>query len=351
MRNNVIVLFSAITLAAANMAAQQSLSASNTVRSLGNGRWEWTVFIQASPTVLQHIACVEYQLDPTFPNPRRLVCEQGSPNQAFPLTIASWGGLSIPITVQFEDKTTQHFTHGLSVPQNSRPTVSALLNNARILAVGISRFQELSLNLRYPAGDAQEVASFLRSKSNRRSEMVLLLDAAATKEAIERTWHEFLYRTPTTVPVVLYFSGRGQTWEDQQYLLSYDTDRARLPTTGIRLNNLIDELADRPAVIILDNCFETVHLPRLRSTLLITSQGYALEDANLRHGVLTYFLLEGLAGRADFNDDSQITTEELTKYLAENVAAFTSNRGLAHQTVQFQNEAAGQILLDNRASQ
>src|ERR1700682_1424301 len=107
MRNRIVALFGAVAFAAIQMPAQQSIAPSSTVKALGNGRGEGTVFMRASPAQLKHVVCVEYRLDPTFPNPVRQVCDQGPPSQAFALTIAGWGGSSIPITVLFDDKTKQ----------------------------------------------------------------------------------------------------------------------------------------------------------------------------------------------------------------------------------------------------
>jgi len=43
------------------------------------------------------------------------------------------------------------------------------------------------------------------------------------------------------------------------------------------------------------------------------------------HGVFTYFLLEGLKGKADYNEDKNITLGELIPYLSEQVRRATQN--------------------------
>ena len=43
------------------------------------------------------------------------------------------------------------------------------------------------------------------------------------------------------------------------------------------------------------------------------------------HGVFTYFLLEGLKGKADYNKDTNVTLGELIPYLSEQVRRATRN--------------------------
>ena len=53
---------------------------------------------------------------------------------------------------------------------------------------------------------------------------------------------------------------------------------------------------------------------------------YCNEEAN--HGIFSYFLMKGLEGKADENEDKKITNGELIAYLKDNVSqeAFTQNR-------------------------
>lgn len=43
------------------------------------------------------------------------------------------------------------------------------------------------------------------------------------------------------------------------------------------------------------------------------------------HGVFTHFLLEGLKGKADYNQDQRVTLGELIPFLSENVRRATRN--------------------------
>lgn len=97
------------------LAGGYKISATNTSEYTSNKRWEWTVFLVATADVLAHIKCVEYTLHPTFPNPVRLVCEKGSDSQPFYLKGEGWGEFSMPITVTFDDGSTQTFAYELKL--------------------------------------------------------------------------------------------------------------------------------------------------------------------------------------------------------------------------------------------
>ncbi len=47
------------------------------------------------------------------------------------------------------------------------------------------------------------------------------------------------------------------------------------------------------------------------------------EDDELRHGVFTYFLLEGLRGKADTDKDGIITVDEIYRYVSREVPRAT----------------------------
>lgn len=100
-------------LLAAPVAAQQRITTANSSRYIGDGRWAWTVYIQAPAATIASIRCVEYTLHPTFPNPVRSVCKAGSGPEFFPLPTDGWGTFQIPIKIQFRDGHTQALTHQL----------------------------------------------------------------------------------------------------------------------------------------------------------------------------------------------------------------------------------------------
>lgn len=95
--------------------AAQEISVANTSLYVGNGRWDWTVFIQASPQVLKEIACVEYELHPSYPKPVRKVCRLGDQRHPFGHTTNGWGEFEIKIKVMFKSGDVRSLRHRLSL--------------------------------------------------------------------------------------------------------------------------------------------------------------------------------------------------------------------------------------------
>jgi transcription initiation factor IIF auxiliary subunit len=95
----VLVLGLVIDLTAPCVTSAQEIKVDNTAKYVGNGRYDWTVFIVAEKAVLSRIQTVEYTLHPTFPNPVR---KGIGPN--FSLTSNGWGEFSIKVKIVFKDK-------------------------------------------------------------------------------------------------------------------------------------------------------------------------------------------------------------------------------------------------------
>ena len=49
-----------------------------------------------------------------------------------------------------------------------------------------------------------------------------------------------------------------------------------------------------------------------------------MEDDALQHGVFTFFLIEGLKGRADYDGDGLITVDEAYRFVSEAVPDATA---------------------------
>lgn len=97
----------------AQPARRPLFTADNDAQSVGDNKWNWTVFISARQKDIDDIKCVEYKLHPSFPNPVRLVCEQGDPQRPFGLSATGWGTFSIGIRVFMKNGTHQDLKHQL----------------------------------------------------------------------------------------------------------------------------------------------------------------------------------------------------------------------------------------------
>lgn len=82
----------------------------NTSQQDGTGRWNWTIYLDASQSTLSKIQCVEYTLHSTFPDPVRTVCD---PTSGFALSTNGWGTFEVKIKIIYKDGRTKNLTHML----------------------------------------------------------------------------------------------------------------------------------------------------------------------------------------------------------------------------------------------
>ena len=82
-------------------------------QSIGNNKWNWSVFLKGDRQDIAQIKCVEYKLHRTFPNPVRRVCDIGDSMRPFALSATGWGTFTIPIRVFMKDGTHQDLQHEL----------------------------------------------------------------------------------------------------------------------------------------------------------------------------------------------------------------------------------------------
>lgn len=91
------------------------ITAANVSSYMGNGLWDWTVFIAASDEVLSQIQYVEYTLHPSFSNPVQRVTTRGKEaNKGFFFSANGWGTFQIPIKVVFKNGQARFLKHQLT---------------------------------------------------------------------------------------------------------------------------------------------------------------------------------------------------------------------------------------------
>lgn len=188
----------------------------------------------------------------------------------------------------------------------------------------------------------------------------MLSDTSAQKPTllnIKRALGDFLARRAGRDDMVLiYFAGHGAPEIDaggteadglSKYLIPRDGDPASLYTTALpmdEIQRIFARVQAERVVMLLDTCYSgnaggrtfgraslratglndqfLERLTRSRGRVLITASGpneVALEIASLGHGLFTYYVLEGLRGKADRNGDGIVTVSELYEYVEEQV--------------------------------
>ncbi|GAB3902399.1 hypothetical protein GCM10028803_29020 [Larkinella knui] len=216
------------------------------------------------------------------------------------------------------------------------------------VVVGISDYQALSYatgDLRFADRDARQVVQFLQSKPGGQvaaSRIRLLTNRQATWANIQRALTLFR-EAHAGDRVILYFSGHGLPDSfvpydvvpgSQQKLLTH-----RLIKTAFHDSKATTKLC------IADACLSgSMTRPSRQRTVAqsMTSDGgkgnnvamilasrstqSAIESRRLAGGAFTYYLLQGLNGRADFDHDKIVTIRELHRYVSPQVRQTTRGK-------------------------
>jgi uncharacterized caspase-like protein len=235
------------------------------------------------------------------------------------------------------------------------------------VVVGISHYKHGGgdlANLRYADRDAEAFYEFLTSPRGAnfpRSNIRFLINEKATLANLKDALYVFLQNAIEEDLVIIYFAGHGapEPADDQNlYLLAYDTDPNRLASTAFPMWDMDTALsryirAER-VVLIADACHsaginsgfatraiavEGNPVNRYLMQLAKSARGRAIFTASEAgeqsqeskkwgggHGVFTYFLLEGLKGKADTNGDGIVSLGEAMDYTDEQVRRATRNK-------------------------
>lgn len=247
------------------------------------------------------------------------------------------------------------------------PAISASTQHWAVV-IGVSDYADSRIpSLRYAAKDAQALHDWLVSPAGGRyapSRVKLLLDRNATAAAIKDALFSWLRQAIEEDVVVIYFAGHGSPdspdTPQNLYLLPHDTRYDALASTGFPMWDIETALKRfikaKRVVVLADACHSggvgasfdvarralgDVQPNRISAglqNLATVGAGIAVisasDDRQLSaesaqfgggHGVFTHYLLEGLKGRADYNQDRRVTLGELIPFLSEHVRRETLN--------------------------
>ena len=225
------------------------------------------------------------------------------------------------------------------------------------VVVGTSEYSSRGVApLKYADKDAEAFAKFLQTPEGggfQPDHMRILLNKDATLSKLQEALIDFLQQAIDKDLVIIYFAGHGlpdPARLQNLYLLTYDADPSRLGTTAFPMWQIKDVLeryiSAKRIVVFSDAChsggisvdFATRGMDATKSNLINqyladlsrTKEGIVIFTASaagevsqeipeLGHGVFTYYLLQGLKGEADFNNDYSVTINELMQYVEDQV--------------------------------
>lgn len=246
--------------------------------------------------------------------------------------------------------------------------------------IGINKYKDPKLSLKYARNDAEAFATYLRSNMGMESDHIFqLYDEKATLRNIKSVLGTQL-RQRANKPedsIFVFFAGHGAPEQSasardedkvRKYILPHDSEVEDLYATALQMDeigNLFGDISAQRIIFIIDSCYSgagggrTILAPRGRAILsedflsrlsqgkgriILTSSkpGELSEESDeLKHGYFTFCLLEGLKGKADINGDGIIDIDEISLYLNKTVPEKTS--GKQHPVKK--GEAEGQVVV------
>lgn len=244
--------------------------------------------------------------------------------------------------------------------------------------IGIGKYKSVP-SLKYAANDAREFHRYLVERLQVPKDHIwLLLDEEATLDNLRRTLGTQLRRRAGKDDmVIIYLASHGSTERDadsldgdglEKYILPHNADPKDLYASALPMNEvsqIFRRISSERIVLIADTCYSGAtggrtirvagerasvsgsfldRLSRGKGRLILTASEaneVSIEKDELKHGVFTYYLLEGLKGEADYDGDGVITLDEIYRYVSTKVPQAT---GQDQHPVK-KGEMTGQIIL------
>jgi PKD repeat protein len=257
--------------------------------------------------------------------------------------------------------------------------------------IGISDYAEVK-DLQYAAADASAMARWLLDAGVEQDHIRLLLDRegpqddlgglAARRATLVNVREALGWLRRVAKPndlVLIHFSGHGFQGADDdgderdgvdEFFVLWDTVDAAKEDTAMRddeFGEALDRVESQHVIVFFDGCYSgglSRSLPssarpiadkqdlfsdfsvegRLVFSASSESQD-AFESDELKHGIFTYYLLEGLRGAADATGDGRVTAWELYEYVARTVPVRAQLERSALQQPQLLGEGEVRVLL------
>ena len=210
-----------------------------------------------------------------------------------------------------------------------------------LISIGVGSYRDPRVPTRKHASmDAEMIAKYFQSLGGVPSSNVRLLqDRNALRPDIDEALLSWLpsYMTNDTV-VIIYFSGQAMVAPTGEVLL-VPYEGSSTATTKLyplkELESALSRLKAKQTILLFDGMVSKLRRdskakavgPRWElsggnTIRLIGGEGFTkgLEDDTHRHGLFTYYLLRGLRGDADTNQDRQVTLGEIASYVRQKVA-------------------------------
>lgn len=232
-------------------------------------------------------------------------------------------------------------------------SILSSLNDRYAVVIGISKYRDSSLSLKYGAKDAEDIYTELKTSGRfQESNMRLLTDSIATRDGIRKAiegWLQPLAKEDNLL--LIFYSGHGTQWQDNdgdeedgmdEYIVPFDYNRTDI-SSGIcddTFSSWVRNLKSNNTLLIFDCCYSGgaakqkgfspsgAKGPRIKDDFLkdiakeIPRRGVALmaackadqvsfESDELKNGVFAHYAIEAINSSSDADFNNIINEEEL----------------------------------------
>ena len=232
------------------------------------------------------------------------------------------------------------------------PPITGLRNpDAVAVVVGISKYENGNVPVvDYARRDAETVRAYLvKTLGYDDRRIIMLYDGGAGLDKMQSAFRTRIRSmvVPDKSDVFVYYSGHGvpDVKSKEPYLVPYGFDPTDIENTGYPVKDLyqhLGKLRARSVTVVLESCFSgssergaiikdispvflNVVNPifEVKNSALFTASSSTQVSSwyhNKKHGLFTYYFLQGLRGKADADKDGRVTVRELEEYVVGNVA-------------------------------
>ena len=235
-----------------------------------------------------------------------------------------------------------------------------------VLTVGVSKYQDPSMNLEYADNDALVLAETLKGKAASlfgEVHVKSLVNDQVTRESVMDAIEKHLGQASPDDVVFLFMAGHGVQHDQTKtyYYLTHDTTFDNMTQRGLRMSDLDEQVKIltsnvHKVIVLTDTCQAgAMKLASIRSvqtgkelneaiSALNKAEGtisigastageksyenasWNMHDKDPGHGAFTYALLKGLSGEASHGNETYLSVQELLSYVSRQVPRLTEGK-------------------------
>ena len=273
------------------------------------------------------------------------------------IAIDQWGNKSKEKLVNIKINLEETLVAESIEPLNPSKLTGKTSDSKVALIIGIEKYSE-SPDAQYANLDAQYFFDYARKGFGVNPKNIkILVDEDATFVETSKVVNKWLKSkiVKDKSDLIVFFAGHGLSSSNgkELYLLSQDSDPDLLDITAYSRTKFFDnilKLNPKSVTMFLDTCYsgvsrdEEMLLASARPLRIVAEEQneipnnftiFSASELNqissglkeAKHGIFSYYLMKGLEGNADLNNDKAITNGELLAYMDENVSQKAAELG------------------------